>query len=197
MPQLDADVVACWRLAAFGGTQQLKRGKPTVSIYELMNVMSPALRFISKGKEMNKSLLTAVGFALVLTACATGAQKGFKPFGVRAANMAYVSVGVVNDAYIVVSQEPIYVQQSDDNAIYWSLDPSGPYYFPDTPRDRGISFQPPPPHPTDLKCTTDGGDKYTFVCTYKRATKTKYPYLIKVTKDGTNILKSDPTVMND
>lgn len=141
--------------------------------------------------------LLAAGFVLMLTACAIGTQKGFKPFGVRATNMAYVSVSVINDTYIVVSQEPIYVRQGDDNAIYWSLDPNGRYYFPDTARDHGIDFQPPPPHPTDLKCTTDNGDIYTFVCTYKRATKSKYPYTIKVTKDGTNILKSDPTVMND
>jgi hypothetical protein len=154
------------------------------------------MRFNSKGKQMNRKLLAAAVFVLTLAACA-GAQKGFKSFVLQAANTAYVSVSVINDAYIIVSQEPIYVQQGNDNAIYWSLDPSGPYYFPDTPRDRGISFQPPPPHPTDLKCNTDGGDKYTFVCTYKRATKDKYPYLIKVTKDGTTILKSDPTVMND
>jgi hypothetical protein len=154
------------------------------------------MRFNSKGKEMNRTLLAA-GFVLLLAACATGTQKGFKPFVVRAAAVSYVSVDVIGDTYIIVSQEPIYVQQGDTNAIYWYLDPSKSYYFPDTPRDRGITFQPPPPHPTDLKCSTDGGDKYTFVCTYKRATKAKYPYLIKVTKDGTTILKSDPTVMND
>ena len=144
---------------------------------------------------MNKSQLAAVGFALVLAACAAGGLRGYTPFGVQAKNLGYVSVDVIDDQYIVVSQEPIYIKQDDDNKIYWYLDSSRPYYFPDTMQDRGIDFQ--APHPTALDCHIDNGNKYTFVCTYKRATKKKYPYTIKVTKDGTTIVKSDPTVMNN
>ena len=40
-------------------------------------------------------------------------------------------------------------------------------------------------------------DKYTYVCTYRRANRDKYPYTIRVTKNGTDILKSDPTVLNN
>jgi hypothetical protein len=146
---------------------------------------------------MNKSLtvIAAVGFVSVLSACASQGTRGFRPFGVQATNEGSVSVDVVDDAYIIVSQEPIYVKQGEDNAIYWSLNPGGPYYFPDTPQDRGINFQPPPL--PQLSCHTYNGDKYTFVCTYKRAEKKKYLYTIKVTKDGSRMLTSDPTVMNN
>lgn len=144
---------------------------------------------------MNKSLFAIVGIVLVLTACGAPSPRVYKPFGVQISNIVSVSVDVINDKYIVVSQEPIYVRQSDDNAIYWNLDSTQPYYFPDTPQNRGIDFQ--QPHPTDLRCGLDSGNRYTFVCTYKRAPKNKYPYTIKVTKDGNNIVKSDPTVMND
>ncbi|MDQ2962901.1 MAG: hypothetical protein M3R31_07030 [Pseudomonadota bacterium] len=143
---------------------------------------------------MNKFLFAAVGVVLALTACTIG-QRGFKSFGVQATNVGYVSVDVIDDYYIVVSQEPIYVKQQEDNAIYWYLKPGGPYYFPDTKQDRGIDFQ--SPHPTGLSCHLDNGDQYTFICTYKKATKKKYLYTIKVTKDGKNILISDPTVMNN
>src|SRR5712691_8505642 len=155
------------------------------------------MQYKGKGKQMNKSLslIAAVGLVLVLTACAPGGMRGYKPFGVRAMNESSVSVDVIDDQYIVVSQEPIYVKQDEDNAIYWSLNPGGAYYFPDTPQDRGINFQPPPL--PQLMCHTYNGDKYTFVCTYKMATKKKYLYTIKVTKNGSNILTSDPTVMNN
>jgi hypothetical protein len=145
---------------------------------------------------MNKSLFAVIGFALVVSACAAvGVQRGYKPFGVQAKNVAALSVTVVDDQYIVISQEPIYVKQDDDNAIYWYLDPNGSYYFPDTVQDRGIDFQ--QPQPVQLRCSTDGGNKFVFVCTYKKSNKKKYFYSIKVTKDGTNMVKSDPTVMNN
>lgn len=145
---------------------------------------------------MNKSLFAAAGFALVLTACAaTGERGAYKPFGAQAKNIAYASVSVINDQMIVVGQEPIYVKQTEDNALYWYLDPAGPYYFPDTKKDKGIDFDTRPL--PGAKCNADPQDNKTFICTYKRANRGKYPYTIKVTKDGTNILKSDPTVMND
>jgi hypothetical protein len=145
---------------------------------------------------MNKSLFAVCGLVLVLNGCATDSgQRGFKPFRVEATNVGYVSVDVIDGQYIVVSQEPVYVKQDTDNAIYWYLKPGGPYYFPDTTQDRGIDFQ--APHPTALSCHVDNGDKYTFICTYKKSSKKKYLYAIKVTKDGTNILMSDPTVMNN
>lgn len=145
---------------------------------------------------MNKFRFAIVGVLLVLTACAGGmSQRGYKPFLVLTKNVASLSVDVIDNEYIVVSQEPIYVKQDDDNEIYWYLNPGGQYYFPDTVQDRGIDFQ--QPHPVQLSCHTYNGDKYTFVCTYKKSNKKKYFYIIKVTKDGTNILKSDPTVMNN
>jgi hypothetical protein len=148
-----------------------------------------------RGKQMNKSRFAVVGFVLLLAACAGGLQRGHKPFGVLAMNITSLSVDVLDDQYIVISQEPIYVKQDDDNAIYWYLNPSGPYYFPDTVQDRGIDFQ--QPNPVQLSCHINNGDKFTFVCTYKKSNKKKYFYTIKVTKDGTNIVKSDPTVMNN
>ena len=96
--------------------------------------------------------------------------------------------------YIVVDQEPIYIKQNEYNAIFWAVDST--YYFPDTNSDQGIEFD--NPKPVGLKCGVqpDTNGK-TFYCTYKRSNKAKYRYTIKVTKDGTNILKSDPTIMND
>ncbi len=149
----------------------------------------------AKEKGMNRSLIAAIGLVLALSGCATadGNRPGFRPFAVKAANVAYASVAVVNDK-IVVSQEPIYVQQSTENTLYWYLDPTGPYYFPDTNRDKGIEFIRPIP---GGRCKADPQDNKTFVCTYVRANKGKYPYMIKVTRDGTTILNSDPTVFND
>ena len=145
---------------------------------------------------MNRLLVAVCGLVVVLTGCATGgSQRGFKAFQAEATNTGNVSVDVIDEQYIVVSAEPVYIKQGTDNAIYWYLKSGGAYYFPDTTQDRGIDFQ--APHPTALSCHLDNGDKYTFVCTYKKSSKKKYLYAIKVTKDGTNILTSDPTVMNN
>lgn len=145
---------------------------------------------------MNKSRFAVIGFVLILTACAPGGlQRAYKPFGVVAQNITSLSVDVLDDQYIVISQEPIYVKQDDDNSIYWYLNPSGPYYFPDTVQHRGIDFQ--QPEPAHLRCHLNNGDKFTFVCEYNKSNKKKYLYTIKVTKDGTNMVKSDPTVMNN
>lgn len=146
---------------------------------------------------MNKSLFAAVGMVLALTACATdvGMRPGFKSFVVQATNVAHTSVSVVNDR-IVVSQEPIYVRQSENSTLYWHLDPNDSYFFPDTARDKGIDFIPPPPLP-GRPCKVDPQNNKIFVCTYVRVIKGKYQYMIKVTKDGTTILNSDPTVFND
>jgi hypothetical protein len=150
----------------------------------------------SRGKQMNKSRFAVVGFVLILTACATGGlQRAYKPFGVVAQNVTSVSVDVLDDQYIVISQEPAYVKQDDDNKIYWYLNPAGPYYFPDTGHDHGIDFQ--QPQPAHLSCHLNAGDKFTFVCEYTRSSKRKYFYTIKVTKDGTTMVVSDPTVMNN
>jgi hypothetical protein len=142
---------------------------------------------------MNKSLPVAIGYALILTGCAHGPQ--FKDFGVRTANIASASVLVVGDHTIVVSQEPIFVQQEEDNTVFWSLPAGGTYFFPNTAQNPGIKFDNPPP--ARLQCDLYNHDKYTYVCTYKRANRGKYPYTIRVTKNGTDILKSDPTVMNN
>jgi hypothetical protein len=142
---------------------------------------------------MNKSLPVAVGFALILAACAHGPQ--FRDFGVTTGSVANASVQVVGDLVIVVSQEPIFVQQGEDNTIYWSLPAGGAYFFPNTAQNPGIKFDNPPP--ARLQCDLNNHDKYTYVCTYKRANRGKYPYTIRVTKNGTDILKSDPTVMNN
>jgi hypothetical protein len=134
--------------------------------------------------------------AIVLLCAGCQTQPSFREFVVRTLAANYASVQVVNDAYIVVSQEPIYVQQETDNAVYWSLPPGGPYYFPPKGSAKpGIVFDPPRMPQTD--CYNYNGDRYTFVCTYKKANKKKYTYAINVTKDGTNIITSDPTVMND
>lgn len=149
---------------------------------------------------MNRSSLVAVGLAFLLTACAhTRDDPGFRDFGVRTASVAFASVQVVNDQIIVVSQEPIFVQQEEDpsrdNKIFWSLPPGGAYFFPNTSQNPGIRFDPPQMPRTE--CTLHNNDKYTYVCTYKRANRGKYAYTIRVTKNGTDIIKSDPTVLNN
>ena len=148
---------------------------------------------------MNKRLPVVVALAFIVTACATeGGPKGYRPFGVGLSSVVSVSVDVVDDrgeAYIVVSQEPVYVQQSNTNAIYWSLSPTGPYYFSNTPQDPGIKFQ--PALPGNPPCGYYNNDPRTYFCTYNRLHKGKYSYEVRVTKDGTNIVKSDPTVMNN
>ena len=147
---------------------------------------------------MKKPLVVACALAFLLAGCAAD-PKAFRDFGVRTRNVAYASVQVVDGSdkpYVIVSQEPIYVQQEDDNAIYWSLPSGGSYYFlPKTSRDPGIVFDNPQMPRTE--CDNYNQDKWTYVCTYKKANRAKYPYTIRVTKDGTTIVKSDPTAMNN
>jgi hypothetical protein len=147
---------------------------------------------------MDKRLPVVVALAFIVTACASeGGPRGYRPFGVGLSSVVSVSVDVIDDrgeAYIVVSQEPIYVQQSNTNAIYWSLPSTGPYYFSNTPQDPGIKFDTPMPN---TRCDYYNGDSRTYFCTYNRANKTKYPYVIRVKKDGSPVIKSDPTVMNN
>lgn len=144
---------------------------------------------------MNKSIRIGAVFAtMVLTgSVSAGGETSYQPFGVQAKNVASISVDVVDDKVIVVSQEPIFVRQDTDNAIYWNLGP-GPYYFPNTGQNPGIKFDRPLP---GHRCDLHNGNPKVYVCTYIKAPKDKYPYTIRVTKDGTTILKSDPTVMND
>ena len=143
---------------------------------------------------MKRSLSVAAGFVLaaILSGCAHGPQ--FREFGVTTGSVANASVQVVGET-IVVSQEPIYVQQDNDNTIYWSLPPGGAYFFPNTTQNPGIKFDSPPP--ANPRCDLYNNDKYTYVCTYARANRGKYPYTIRVTRNGTDIVKSDPTVMNN
>ena len=129
----------------------------------------------------------------MLTGCA--GTPTFRHFGVRTASVAYASVQVVGEQIIVVSQEPIFVQQDEDNTVYWSLPAGGTYFFPNSNQNPGIKFDNPMMPRT--QCDLYNHDKYTYVCTYKKANRAKYPYTIRVTKNGTDILKSDPTVMNN
>ena len=147
---------------------------------------------------MKKTLAAAFAIAALQTGCSTvpSELRGYRDFGVRTTNTAFASVQVVADATIVVSQEPIFVQQDTDNAIYWQLPSGGAYRFlPGDSKAPGIVFD--HPQMPQTKCDNNNGDPYTYVCTYKKAKRTKYPYTIQVTKDGTNILKSDPTAMNN
>ena len=145
---------------------------------------------------MNKSLPAAVGFTLILSACAHGPQ--FREFGVTAGSVASASVQVVDGETIVVSQEPIFVKQVDasserENQIFWSLPPGGTYAFSSTGARPGIQFERPLP---GRRCSLYNNDKYTYVCSYKRAARGKSLYTIRVT-DGTRVIESDPTVMNN
>lgn len=144
---------------------------------------------------MNIFPLLAV--VLLLTSCAhpMGDKPGFRDFGVTSANVANASVQVVSDRFIIVSQEPIFVQQDTDNTVYWSLPPGGAYFFPNTYENPGIRFD--NPQMPQTRCDLFNHDKYTYVCTYKKANRAKYPYTIRVTRNGTDIVKSDPTVMNN
>ena len=142
---------------------------------------------------MSKSLVIAAGFALVLSGCADTPK--FREFGVSTDNVARASVQVAGDKVIVVSQEPIFVKQDTDNTIYWSLPQGGAYFFPNTGENRGIVFD--NPRMPNTRCDLFNNDKWTYVCTFNRANRAKYPYTIRVTRNGTDILKSDPTMMND
>lgn len=203
------------------GCQQTVDADRGDALAQAAEVVSPNWR--PKGKQVDKSLRTSAALVLLLTACASGrmGQEGDKPNFIAAGQETYRPVSrwwpqgynpfivfftaptpnfpnvfVRDDMYIVVDQEPIYIKQNDYNAIFWALDPTSPYYFPDTNRDQGIEFD--SPKPTSLKCGAQSDtDGKTFYCTYKRSNKAKYRYTIKVTKDGTQILKSDPTIMND
>jgi hypothetical protein len=136
----------------------------------------------------------ACALVLFCSACHT-VPVGFRDFGVRTLSTASVSVQVVDDKFIVVSQEPIYVQQDEDNKIFWSLPNGGRWYFqPKTSATPGIVFDPPAMPQTE--CDYYQGDKYTYVCSYKKANKKKYLYTINLT-NGTDNIKSDPTVMNN
>ena len=142
---------------------------------------------------MNKAWICAI--VAVCGGCQTQ-QPSFTEFVFRTTAVNYANVQVLNDTYVVVSQEPIYVQQDNDNAIFWSLPPGGNYYFlPKGSASPGIVFDKPQMPQTD--CDNYNADKYTFRCTYKKANKKKYTYVINVTRDGTHIISSDPTVMND
>jgi hypothetical protein len=139
---------------------------------------------------MKNSWICAV--VLFCSACATG---GFRDFGVRTLNTAQASLQVISDQFIVVSQEPIYVQQDQDNEIFWYLPSGGAYYFlPKGSASPGIVFDNPQMPQTDCD---NYQDRWTYRCTYKKANKKKYTYTINVTKNGSDIIKSDPTVMNN
>lgn len=137
-------------------------------------------------------------YALVLlcSACVSGGGSGgYREFKVSTLNTASASLQVVNDQYIVVDQEPIYVKQDVDNQLFWYLPPTGAHYFlPKGSASPGIVFDNPQMPQTDCDIYQN---KWTYRCTYKKANKKKYTYTINVTKNGTTIIKSDPTVMND
>ena len=97
--------------------------------------------------------------------------------------------------FIIVSQEPIFVQQDTDNTIFWSLPAGGAYFFRMLNENPGIDFD--NPQMPQTQCDLFNHDKYTYVCTYNKANRAKYPYTIRVTKNGTDIVKSDPTIMNN
>jgi len=142
---------------------------------------------------MSKFSFAAAGLAIVLTGCVD--TPAYREFGVRTASVASASVQVVGDKFIVVSQEPIFVRQDQANTITWSLPQGGTYWFPNTNQNPGIEFD--NPRMPNTRCDLLNNDKWTYVCTYNKANRAKYPYTIRVTKNGTDILKSDPTVMND
>ena len=151
-----------------------------------------------RGDVVKKSLAAAFVLAVLTTGCSTvpSELRGYRDFGVRMTNMAFANVQVAADATIVVSQEPIFVRQDTDNAIYWQLPSGGPYYFlPKDSKFPGIVFD--HPQMPQTSCDNNNKDPYTYICTYKKAERKKYTYTIQVTKDGTNVLKSDPTVMNN
>jgi hypothetical protein len=148
---------------------------------------------------MKKTWIYAL--ALLCSACASGGGGGggrdvrYREFNVSMLNFGSASLAVVDDRYIVVNQEPIYVKQGEDNELLWFLPPGGAYYFlPKGSVAPGIVFDSPRMPQTECDIYVN---RWTYRCTYKKATKKKYAYTINVTKDGTTIVKSDPTVMND
>ena len=148
---------------------------------------------------MNMRALVVVASSLVLAACAHVRTHDITWSGaslMTAPNPGNPKVFVADDKYIVVDQEPIFVKQSTgSNEISWSLGAGSIYYFPDDNRNKGIDWDRPPP--AGLHCGAIDKAK-TYKCTFNRLNeKKKYAYVITVTKDGTNFLRSDPTVMID
>ena len=144
---------------------------------------------------MSKSLFTAVGLALPLpTRCARyagvqGIRTCVRPMSRVRASRSWTT------SSIIVSQEPIYVQQDTDNTIYLVAAAGRCVFLPEHQSEPGDRFDNPQmPH---TRCDLYNNDKWTYVCTYKKANRAKYPYTIRVTRNGTDILKSDPTVMNN
>lgn len=150
--------------------------------------------------------MTKNGFAgaLIVFALAGCASHGFVPIGVQSSNVASTSVEVVDDAYVIVGQEPIYVKQNDDpnsiNTIIWNLPPHGPWYFPGKNSENpGIVFVHGAPVQTNCDIQAEPSDPRIYVCTYKKippSGQKKYVYQITV-MNGTKILRSDPTAMNN
>lgn len=150
---------------------------------------------------MKKTAVAVALGTLLLGACATEPGRGsFRPFTETfekaAFGVANASVNVVDDKNVIVDREPVYVRQSGDrdNTIYWYLDPAGPYSFV---AENGIEFA--APSPPGLRCNREESNARVYVCTYKRDAprERKFPYTIRVTKDGKTIVKSDPSVMNN
>lgn len=150
---------------------------------------------------MKQRAFIVVALSLALAACTSVRKDDITWSGANlmtAPNPGNPKVFVADDKYIVVDQDPIYVKQSTGSntyEIYWSLGSGSVYYFPDDNRNKGIDWDRPPP--PGLQCGAMDNAR-TYKCKFNKLNeKKKYAYVITVTKDGTNFLRSDPTVMID
>lgn len=133
---------------------------------------------------MKKTMLVAAATGLLLSACAS--------HDVRVSNIDphNPSVFVVDDKYIVVNQEPIYLPKSDKNAtIVWQLPKGSPYSFPAD----GIVITLPD---GEFNCNLEA-DKQRFRCKFKNSKPGRYKYTISVIGGKGPIKPLDPYIVND
>lgn len=145
---------------------------------------------------MKKSVLIVVTLATVLAACSAGriGDKGFNPFFVTAPVASRPNVFVKDDLYIVVDQEPIYIDKdASPVSITWAVADNSNYYFAS---NTAISVN--PPRPNGFQCSLTGSPAQLITCTYDKVHKKKYIYTITLTNGTTQTtLTSDPSIMND
>jgi hypothetical protein len=154
---------------------------------------------------MNKSAILALASLWLLASCATVGKPPTDPATGNTSsfrwslvygrtwtppNPNYPKLSIQNDSYIVVDQEPIFINQQEQNSIWFVVDPGSKYYFVE--KDP-VRFD--PPRPTDLKCDRTE-DPRIVVCTFKKTKRAKYPYQVTLT-NGVKTIQSDPTMMTD
>ena len=136
---------------------------------------------------MKKTILVAAVAGLMLSACASHHPPHARMIKPDPHNP---NVYVVDDKYIVVNQEPIYIRKDDKKAIIiWQLPKDSQYSFPED----GIVIAKPD---REFECNLEG-DKQRFRCKFENSKPGRYKYTIKVIGGAGPIKPLDPYIVND